>query len=273
MDSISMYSVENGFSIDIKLLVILILVIMMENFFFEMIVNLIFVDVLWDNLVCFFVIIFVIKLLIIVRRIVFNVNYIVLFNENGLIFNLKLKKKIVLKKFLNGIIRCLIWLLCFVLEKINFRRSVLIVFVMWIVFEKLVMKNNEVNIIIIKILFELILSNLFNNGVVFLVIIKNRSIYFKVILIEVRVFKKEVWFLSIKLEIIDKYIVRNIFLNIIIFKINLVLLLLVFFKFINILVMIVLEEIVIIFVIIKIFSNGNFIINLYNKLSEKLIKI
>ena len=43
--------------------------------------------------------------------------------------------------------------------------------------EKPAMKNNEANTTIIKISSELILSNLFNNGVAFLATIKNRSIY------------------------------------------------------------------------------------------------
>lgn len=53
------------------------------------------------------------------------------------------------------------------------------------------MKNNEANTTIIKISSELILSNLFNNGVAFLATIKNRSIYPKAIPIEVRAPKKE----------------------------------------------------------------------------------
>lgn len=134
------------------------------------------------------------------------------------------------------------------------------------------MKNNEANTTIIKISSELILSNLFNNGVAFLATIKNRSIYPKAIPIEVRAPKKEAS-PSTKPETTDKYTARNISSNIIIPKINSVSLLPVLLKSTNTLATIALEEIVIIPAIIKISSNGNPIINPYNKPSEKLIKI
>lgn len=115
---------------------------------------------------------------------------------------------------------------------------------------------------IIKILLDEIFNILFKNCVVFLVIIKNSSIYFIVIKIDVRVFISDVVFLSINFEIIDKYMVKKILLNIMIFKISFVFLLLDFFKLIIIFVIIVFDEIVMILVIINVFNKGKFIIYL-----------
>lgn len=76
------------------------------------------------------------------------------------------------------------------------------------------------------------------------------------------VFLIDVVLFNIRLEIMDKYMVRKIFLNIMMLRISLVFGLVVFFKLMSIFVIIVFDEIVMIFVRMRIFRKEKLVINL-----------